>query len=315
MEAELPLLQSEYPELPPAEPLRELCQRHGIRFKKGLGQNLLLDDNINRIMVDAADLSRADAVIEVGSGLGALTRKIVAQAGDVLCVEIDATFMPVLEEQFGHMPHVKLFRGDILNHSLARLIEEYLPAREEYKFVSNMPYYITTPILFHFLESPVFFSHLVVMMQAEVGERLVAPVNREDYGVLAVAARMYAEVDIVHPVPASCFVPRPKVDSCIVRFRCRREPLAAGDTGFTMKMVRAAFSQRRKTLRNTLLKGGAFGAPVEAMEAAFAETGIDPQRRPQTLSVDDFIALAKAARGHMGQAGKAKEHSNAAANG
>jgi 16S rRNA (adenine1518-N6/adenine1519-N6)-dimethyltransferase len=307
MEDAVPPQHPEYPDLPPAEPLRELCKRHGIKFKKGLGQNLLLDDNINRIMVDAAELTRDDAVIEVGSGLGALTRKIVVQAGDVLCVEIDATFMPVLEEQFGHMPHVRLFRGDILNHSLARLVEEFLPRKDEYKFVSNMPYYITTPILFHFLESPVYFSRLVVMMQAEVGERLVAPVNREDYGVLAVAARMYADVDIVHQVPASCFVPRPKVDSCIVRFRCHREPLAGADTGFTMKMVRAAFSQRRKTLRNTLLKGGAFGAPVEAMAAAFEETRIDPQRRPQTLAVEDFIALAKAARAHMAQGDRTKE--------
>lgn len=280
-------------ELPPAEPLRDLCKRHGIRFKKGLGQNLLLDDNINRIMVDAAALTKDDAVIEVGAGLGALTRRIVVRAGDVLAVEIDATFMPVLEEQFGGLPHVKLFRGDILNHSIAKLISEYLPQREEYKLLSNLPYYITTPILFHFIESPVYFSRLVVMMQREVGDRLVAQVNSEDYGVLAIAGRMYAEVDLVHHVPASCFMPRPKVDSCVVRFRCRRDPLAGADTPFAMGMVRAAFSQRRKTLRNSLVKSGIFGAPQDAVLAAFDTTGIDPGRRPQTMSVDEFIALAR----------------------
>lgn len=293
--------------LPPAEPLRDMCMRHGIRFKKGLGQNLLLDDNINRIMVEAADLTPDDVVIEVGSGLGALTRRIVVRAGHVLCVEIDATFIPVLEEQFGNMPHVKLFRGDILNHSLVKLVDEFLPKRDEYKLLSNLPYYITTPILFHFLESPLYFSRIIVMMQAEVGDRLVAEVNSSEYGILAVAGRMYANVDIVHHVPASCFVPRPKVDSCIVRFRCHREPLAGADTPFTMKLVRAAFSQRRKTLRNSLLKSGAFGAPQAAVEAAFEETGIDPGRRPQTLSVEDFIALAKATRRHMAAPSAEKE--------
>ena len=286
-------------ELPPAVPLRELCERYKIQFKKGLGQNLLLDDNINRIMVDAAELTPQDAVIEIGSGLGALTRRIVVRAGDVLCVEIDATFMPVLEEQFAHLAHVKLFRGDILNHSLGKLIEEFLPQRDAYKLVANLPYYITTPILFHFFESPVYFSHLVVMMQLEVGERLVSAVNSSNYGILALAGRMYADVDIVHVVPASCFVPRPKVDSCIVRFRCHPQPLAGANTPFAMRLIRAAFSQRRKTLRNSLLKSGAFGAPAAATEAAMHATGIDPGRRPQTLNLQEFIALAASIREHM----------------
>ncbi|MFM1921411.1 MAG: rRNA ((1518)-N(6)/adenine(1519)-N(6))-dimethyltransferase RsmA [Candidatus Hydrogenedentota bacterium] len=285
--------------LPPAEPLRDLCKRFGISFKKGLGQNLLLDDNINRIMVDAAALTRDDAVVEVGAGLGALTRRIVVRAGDVLAVEIDATFMPVLQEQFGHLPHVKLFRGDILNHSLAKLVAEYLPPKAEYKFLSNLPYYITTPILFHFLESPVHFSRLVVMMQREVGDRLVSMVNTENYGVLTIAGHIYAEVDLVHHVPASCFLPRPKVDSCIVRFRTRKEPLAGADTPFTMSLIRAAFSQRRKTLRNSLVKSGNFGAPAEAVLDALDATGIDPGARPQTLSPEQFITLARAIKARL----------------
>jgi 16S rRNA (adenine1518-N6/adenine1519-N6)-dimethyltransferase len=290
--------------LPPSVSLRDLCTRHNIRFKKGLGQNLLLDDNINRIMVDAAELTRDDAVVEVGAGLGALTRRIAATAGDLLAVEIDPSFMPVLEEQFGHMPHVKLFRGDILNHSLGKLVGEYLPQRESYKLVANLPYYITTPVLFHFIEAPIHFTHLVVMMQLEVGERLISPVNTENYGVLALAGRMYADVEIVHDVPASCFVPRPKVDSCIVRFRMHKEPLAGAATPFTVKMIRAAFTHRRKTLRNSLLKSGTFGAPQEAIAAAFEDTGIDPGRRPQTLTIDDFIALAAATRVHMADIAK-----------
>ncbi|MCC6144678.1 MAG: ribosomal RNA small subunit methyltransferase A, partial [Candidatus Hydrogenedentes bacterium] len=215
------------------------------------------------------------------------------RAGRVLSVEIDATFIPCLEEQFGALDHVKIFRGDILNHEISKLIDEFVPGGSNHKLVANLPYYITTPILFEFLECPVFFSRLVVMVQEEVGQRLVAPVGAENYGVLTVAAHLYADVDIVHRVPASCFVPRPKVDSTIVRFRCRKDPAPTGVTPkFLMSVVRAAFSQRRKTLRNTLIKSGNFGAPREAVEAAFEATGIDPGRRPQTLSVDDFTRLA-----------------------
>ena len=276
--------------------LRELCRRHNIRFKKSLGQNLLLDDNINAIMVDAAGLTEEDSVIEVGAGLGALTKRMVNKAGRILSVEIDPSFMPCLEEQFASYPKVRLFRGDILNHDLDRLIEEFLPGAGRLKMVSNLPYYITTPVLFHFLESPVYFERLVVMTQLEVGERLTARVNAENYGALSLAARLYAETDIGHRVPASCFLPKPKVDSCIVRFRCRREPPLPGmDVAWTMKVVRAAFQQRRKTLRNTL-SGNALGLSKEEALSALEQAGIDHGRRPQTLDWKEFAALAEAVR-------------------
>ena len=277
--------------------LRELCQRYNIRFKKALGQNLLLDDNINRIMVEAAGLTKGDYVVEVGAGLGALTRRLCREAGMLLSVEIDASFMPCLEDQFGHLDNVRLFRGDILNHELPKLVDEHIPGGTVHKLVANLPYYITTPILFHFLESPLFFSRLVVMMQHEVGERLVAPVGSEDYGVLTLAGQCFGAVDLVHKVPASCFVPRPKVDSCIVRFRCTEEPSVSGlDRRFFMKVVRAAFSQRRKTLRNSLAVSSGFGVAKETVLAAFDTCGIDPGRRPQSLAFEEFAALALALR-------------------
>ena len=293
-------MNQEFPEKSaPAGPfpsLRELCHRHNIRFKKALGQNLLLDDNINAIMVDAADLSEEDSVIEVGAGLGALTKRMVPKAGHILSVEIDSSFMPCLEEQFGAFPNIRLFRGDILNHDLDQLVEEYLPGARRLKMVSNLPYYITTPVLFHFLESPVYFERLVVMTQMEVGERLTARVNAENYGSLSIAARLYAETDIVRRVPASCFLPKPKVDSCIVRFRCRREPLQPGmDVAWTMKVVRAAFQQRRKTLRNTL-SSAALGLSKEVALRALDRAGIDHNRRPQTLDWQEFGLLADAIR-------------------
>lgn len=277
--------------------LRGMCKKYGIVFKKALGQNLLLDDNINRIMVDAAALTAEDKVIEVGAGLGALTRRLCKQAGRLLSVEIDPSFMPCLKDQFGEMENMRLFRGDILNHDLSDLIEEYLPGGGPYKMVSNLPYYITTPLLFHFLESEVFFSRLVVMMQEEVGQRLVAAPDTSEYGVLTLTARCHADVDIVHRVPASCFVPRPKVDSCIVRFRCRQEPPVPGlDRELFTAVVRTAFEQRRKTLRNSLANSARLALDREAVLDVLATAGIDSGRRPETLSFDEFAALTAAVK-------------------
>ncbi len=277
-----------------------MCRKYNIRFKKGLGQNLLLDDNINRIMVDAAALSEDDSVVEVGAGLGSLTKRIVHQAGNVLSVEIDGTFIPCLEEQFGEMQHVHLFRGDILNHSIEKLVDEFIPNGKSYKMLSNLPYYITTPILFEFLECPLFFERLVVMLQEEVGQRLVSPVNTADYGILTLAAQFYADVDIVHYVPASCFLPKPKVDSCIVRFRLlpgTRYPEV--ERKMLMKIIRTAFSQRRKTLRNSIVKPGVMGLSPELVADTMQTVGIDSSMRPQTLELDSFVNLTVALKKHL----------------
>ena len=280
--------------------LRDLCDRYSIRFKKSLGQNLLLDDNINRIMAEAASLTPEDDVVEVGAGLGALTSRLCRKAGRVLAVEIDRAFMPCLEDQFRDTPNVRLFRGDILNHSLPKLLNEFLPGARSLKMASNLPYYITTPVLFHFLESPVRFSRMVVMVQEEVGLRLAAAPDTRNYGVLTLAARLFAEVDIVHRVPRTCFTPQPRVDSCVVRFRCREQPLHPEvEPHFLMAIIRAAFSQRRKTIRNSLTKSGAFGAAKESVFEAFESTGIDSNRRAETLRLDDFAALAKAIRSRI----------------
>jgi len=289
--------------------LRDRCEQYGIRFKKRLGQNLLLDDNINRIMTQAAALTRDDYVVEVGAGLGALTHRLAAEAGRVLAVEIDRAFMPCLEDQFGDAPNVRLFRGDILNHSVPKLVNEFIPGGTTYKMISNLPYYITTPVLFHFLESPLAFDRIVVMVQEEVALRLVAPAGASNYGILSLAPRCHAEVDVVHRVPRTCFAPRPKVDSCIVRFRRRGQPLYPDlDVASLIALIRAAFAARRKTLRNTLTRTGAYGAPKQAVLDAFAATGIDPGRRPQTLELDEFAELARAIRSRLDEKGGASAH-------
>ncbi|PCJ57733.1 MAG: ribosomal RNA small subunit methyltransferase A [Candidatus Hydrogenedentota bacterium] len=275
--------------------LGDIIRQYDIKFKKSLGQNLLLDDNINRIMTDAAALSEEDDVVEVGAGLGALTSRLCLQAGRVLSVEIDRSFMPCLEEQFDSTSNVVLFRGDVLNHSVEKLVEEHLPNPRSMKMVSNLPYYITTPILFHFWESSMFFERMVVMVQEEVGLRMVSKVGAPDYGKLALACRYHAEVDIVHKVPASCFRPKPKVNSCIVRLRNRKEPLFPGvDGDFLMDIIGTAFSQRRKTLRNSLSKAGRLDFTTEKVLDAMATAEVDPSRRPQTLELEEFANIAKA---------------------
>ncbi|MEX2015778.1 MAG: 16S rRNA (adenine(1518)-N(6)/adenine(1519)-N(6))-dimethyltransferase RsmA [Candidatus Hydrogenedentales bacterium] len=274
--------------------LADVQQRYGITFKKSLGQNLLLDENINRIMVDAAALGPDDAVIEVGAGLGALTRRLAERAGRVLAVEIDRAFMPCLEDQFAENDSVKLFRGDILNHDLDKLLDEFIPGAAHYKMVSNLPYYITTPVLFHFWESGVEIERMVVMVQAEVGERMVAPVGSAEYGVLTLAAHYYADVDLVHHVPRACFRPKPNVDSVIMRLRSRAIPAFPDVTREDLfKVTRAAFTRRRKTLRNALQGAGALGATLAQLDEAFAAAGIDSARRPQTLTLAEFAELTR----------------------
>lgn len=275
--------------------LYELQQKYGIRFKKSLGQNLLLDENINRIMTDAAALTPEDDVVEVGAGLGALTGRLLERAGRVFAVEIDRTFFPCLEDRFREAENVVLFRGDILNHSLDKLLEEHLPGATHLKMVSNLPYYITTPILFHFWEAPVFFERMVVMVQEEVAQRMVARVGSADYGRLTLSASYYAELDIVHKVPASCFKPKPKVDSCIVRMRNRAEPLYPDvDRVALMNVIGTAFMHRRKTLRNALTRSTELGVEKDVVLAALEAAGIDGARRPQTLSLDEFASLTRA---------------------
>ncbi len=274
--------------------LRDLCRQYGITFKKALGQNLLLDDNINRIMVESAALTPEDDVIEVGAGLGALTRRLEAQAGRVLAIEIDRAFMPCLEDQFADSGQVRLFRGDVLNHDLANLIGEHLPGHTVCKMISNLPYYITTPILFHFWESSLPVSRIVVMVQEEVAVRMDAGVGASDYGALALAARYYAEVDLVHRVPRTCFRPQPRVDSCIVRLRMRDTPLYPEvDRESLFGVIRAAFVHRRKTLRNSISRYLA-GLPKDAVGRVFDTAEIDAGRRPQTLTLDEFAQLARA---------------------
>jgi len=265
-----------------------------IRLKKSLGQNILLDRNINLKMVEAAQVEETDLVVEVGAGYGGLTELLAQRAGTVFAIEIDHRFEPTLEEKFGACSNATIFIGDVLNHDLAELLAPCLPHGGSLKMVSNLPYYITSPILEHFLESTLYFETIVVMVQKEVAARLVAQPGTRDYGVLSAVAQFYAELDKIRDVPRTCFRPAPDVDSTIVRFRCRSRTAVEGkDKGFLFRVIRAGFGERRKMLKNALLRSSELQVSRAALDEAFHAAQIDGNRRAETLDLDEFVRLAE----------------------
>jgi 16S rRNA (adenine1518-N6/adenine1519-N6)-dimethyltransferase len=272
----------------------ELLKKYNIRLKKSLGQNLLLDPNINRKMADVAEVGPADSVFEVGSGIGDLTGVLADRAGDVLTVEIDSGFEPVLRERFANDPGVKLFIGDVLNHPVKELVDRFLPDARVLKMVSNLPFYITSPILTHFLEGDAKFTSLTVMVQKEVAERIVATPGGKDYGILSIACQLYARPYIAHAVSPKCFRPTPKVDSAIVHLPIRDDlRLTKEERTIFFKIVNAAFGQRRKKLINALAAAKDPLAPDKVrLRELLHQSGVPPDSRAETISLDGFVRLA-----------------------
>lgn len=275
----------------------ELLKKHNIRLKKTLGQNLLLDPNINRKMVDTAEVGPNDSIIEVGAGIGDLTEILAERAGEVLTVEIDRGFEPALRERFAGNPKVTLFMGDILNHPVRELVDRFLPAAQKLKMVSNLPYYITSPILMHFLESTAVFGSLTVMVQREVAERIVAEPGGKDYGLLSLACQFYARPRIVHVVSRKCFLPAPRVESAIMHLACRdTPPLSASQRDIFFEIINAAFGQRRKKLVNALTSAKhPMFRDRQWVAQLLHESKISPDCRAETVSPEDYVRLALAA--------------------
>lgn len=284
----------------------ELLRKYDINLKKSLGQNLLLDPNINRKMADVAEVSRRDSVFEVGAGIGDLTQVLAERAREVFSIEIDRRFEPALDERFGDNPRVKLFiGGDVLNHPVEELVRLSLPDADYLKMVSNLPYYITSPILSHFLESDAGFISLTVMVQKEVAERIVAPPGGKDYGVLSVACQFYARPYIAHIVSPKCFRPRPKIDSAIVHLPIRPEiPLSQSERKVFFGLVNAAFGQRRKKVINALMTARAtFPLARDRLVELLDQAAISPDARAETIAVESYVRLAELAAKELGRQG------------
>ena len=272
--------------------LRELLQTHGFQFKKQLGQNFLVDARVLERIVDAADLAPGDGVFEIGPGAGVVTQALARQAARVIAVEKDRALTPVISASLAGFNNVKVIYDDVLDVNLVDVWKEFSDC-SRVSVVANLPYYVTTPILFHLLESGVSLHNVVVMVQKEVADRLVSGPGTKDYGALSVAVQYYAEVDKVLRVHPGAFIPPPNVESEVVRLRVRKQPaVVVADPALFFRVVRSGFAMRRKTLLNNLSHSFGFGKPD--CEGLLQRTGIDPKRRGETLTLEEFALLTSA---------------------
>jgi 16S rRNA (adenine1518-N6/adenine1519-N6)-dimethyltransferase len=262
-----------------------------LQAKKSLGQNFLVDGNVLSRIVSAVDINREDIILEVGPGKGALTELLAKQAKQVLAVELDGRLVEYLAEKFAGIDNVEVIRNDILRTDLPQILSARNPGR--WKVAANLPYNISSQVLFKFIENREYFSELVLMLQKEVGERLVAPPDCKQYGILSVFCQLYFDISREFLVRPGSFRPIPKVDSIVLKFRVLPAPrVDVGDELFFRTVVKSSFGQRRKTLWNCI-KSAALGVVEKDLEEAFQLCGIDSGRRGETLSLEEFAALAK----------------------
>ena len=268
----------------------DLVKKHGFKFTKSLGQNFLIDDNIVDKIVAGAGIGPGDKIIEVGPGIGTLTREMASRAQNLMAVEIDKNLIPILEDTLGDYDNVKIVNEDIIKADIRGLIDENLGGGPV-KLVANLPYYITTPIIMRFLEENINVTDIVVMVQKEVAERMNAQPGGKDFGALSVAVQYYCDTEIVAKVPRHLFVPQPNVDSIVIALRVRPErKYKVDDEDLYFKVVKAAFGQRRKTLLNSISSMG--NLAKDQVKEALEEAGIDPKRRGETLSLDEFAIIS-----------------------
>ncbi|MCS7463215.1 16S rRNA (adenine(1518)-N(6)/adenine(1519)-N(6))-dimethyltransferase RsmA [Paenibacillus doosanensis] len=273
---------------------KELLQRHGFTLKKSLGQNFLIDPNILYKIVSAAGLDSAKGALEIGPGIGALTQQLAKTAGRVVAIEIDQRLLPLLEETLEPYPNASVVQGDVLKVDLKPLFEQYFQGFEPVSVVANLPYYITTPIIMKLLEEKLPLEHIVVMIQKEVAERMSARPGGKDYGSLSIAVQYYCEPELVTIVPHTVFIPQPNVDSAVIKLKVRgKPPVEVEDEAFFFDVVQASFVQRRKTIYNNLASRFYTKETKSELEAVLQEAGIEPSRRGETLSIQEYANLSR----------------------
>ena len=271
----------------------EVIKKYDFAFQKKFGQNFLIDAHVLNKIIASADITKDDCVLEIGPGIGTMTQYLAEAAGKVVAVEIDRNLIPILSETLADYENVTVINEDVLKLDIAKLADEYNQGRP-IKVVANLPYYITTPIIMKLLEDGVEADSMTVMMQKEVADRMRAHPGTKAYGALSVAVQYYCEAEQVVNVPASCFVPQPKVDSAVLRLDMRTEPpVVLEDQDMFFRCVKAGFGQRRKTLSNALM--GVEHMTKEIAGASLAGAGIEPARRAETLDLAEFARLANEA--------------------
>ena len=279
-----------------ATPIRtkEILEKYGFSFKKSLGQNFLIDPNILRNIVSHANLTDNSGAIEIGPGIGALTEHLAREAKKVVSFEIDQRLLPVLEDTLSPYDNVKIVHSDILKADVEKVIAEEMPGIKDIMVVANLPYYVTTPILMKLLNDRLPIRGFVVMMQKEVADRITAKPGTKAYGSLSIAIQYYVTAEIAMVVPKTVFMPQPNVDSAVIRLiKHDTPPVQVIDEDFLFEVSRASFAQRRKTILNNLQNALINGKQnKELIIQALQQAGVEPSRRGETLSIQEFGKLA-----------------------
>lgn len=280
-----------------ATPVRtkEILNKYGFSFKKSLGQNFLIDTNILKKIVSFANLTENSGAIEIGPGIGALTEQLARTCKKVVAFEIDQRLLPILKDTLSPYPHVKIIHNDVLEADVAEVMNEEFSEINDIMVVANLPYYVTTPIIMKLLEEHLPIRGIVCMLQKEVADRISARPGTKDYGSLSIAVQYYTEAETVMIVPKTVFVPQPNVDSAVIRLTKRQQPgVTVTDEAFFFQVTRASFAQRRKTLLNNLTSQLPNGKQKkEEILQALSASGIDPARRGETLSLEEFGRLSE----------------------
>lgn len=272
--------------------IKEIRNRFGFRNSKSLGQNFLTDKNIIDRIIEGSGIGPEDLVIEIGPGIGVITREAAKAAKKVIAIEIDTDLLPILQYTLEDLDNVEIVNQDILKTDLRELIE-----KEDFtgkvRIIGNLPYYITTPIIMKLLEEDIGAESITVMIQKEVADRLKAAPGKKECGAISLMVQYFAEVNEIVRVPKTVFIPQPKVDSTVLRLDVRHEkPIEAEDEEYLFKVIKAGFAQRRKTIANSLSVLG--DASREEILNALKTAGIDPVRRGETLDLREYAELAKA---------------------
>lgn len=270
--------------------ISEDLKKEKFRFKKQFGQNFISDDHLLAKIVEAAEITPEDVVIEIGPGAATLTAALAEKAAQVIAIEIDKDLFPIIERRMAGYSNFELVAGDAMKVDFDALAAKY--EAKSYKVVANLPYYITTPIVMRFLEEGFRVSELVIMVQQEVADRFLANPGTKAYGAITAAINYYGSVSRAFNVPRTMFTPRPEVDSSIVKIKCyENKPFEADDEKLLRRVIKAAFGQRRKTLNNALK---ALNLPKEELDEALKTAEIDASLRGETLSIEEFVRLSNA---------------------
>ncbi len=267
-----------------------IVRKHDIKAQKKYGQNFLTDDGVLDEIVEAAGVCERDHVVEIGPGLGALTKRLAEKASHVTAIEIDTQMIPVLDEVLEGFDNTRVICADVLKTDMKEIAETY--PGEDVKIVANLPYYITTPIVTSLLESGIGYKSITVMVQTEVAERMQTGPGSKDYGALSLAVQYYSKPEIMIDVPPECFYPMPGVGSSVIKLDLYEEPpVKVSDPAFMFKIIKASFMQRRKTLQNALQNNPDTKISREKTSGALEKMGLDPMIRGEALTLEQFAAL------------------------